>query len=101
MSPARAPAGTPPSPASALGQAAHWFALLGGTDGSAATPADLRRWRRWLAADASHQRAWQGVQTISDMLRRVHGCDGTTACLLFEAAAASRRQRRARPGPRR
>ena len=50
-----------PSP-QVLDQAADWLVRLTAGD---ATDADRDAWRRWLAADPEHARAWAGIETLT------------------------------------
>lgn len=53
-----------------LEQAAHWFALLGAGDASAAEQAE---WQRWLDAAPQHQEAWSRVERIHQQMQSLPG----------------------------
>ncbi|MFY9476981.1 MAG: FecR domain-containing protein [Aquabacterium sp.] len=56
------PGASKPTGATVLEQASHWYALLQADEVS---EADRTGWQRWLAADASHARAWARVEAMS------------------------------------
>lgn len=56
------PGASKPTGVTVLEQAADWYALLQAEEVS---EADRAGWQRWLAADASHARAWARVEALS------------------------------------
>lgn len=70
-----------------LADAADWFALFRSGE---ASEADVRRWRRWLAASPEHHRGWRMVERVEQQFNAACGDDPDQA----EATLARTRQRR-------
>lgn len=74
-----------------IDQAAQWFAIL---RDERASEDDRRRWRRWLAANPEHARAWQRVEALGQPFAGLPGVTPAAAVhdVLARAGAASRRR---------